>query len=270
MSKKCIGIYIHIPFCKAKCNYCDFVSFANKRNLINEYIEAVTKEIKHNNLERYDIDTVYIGGGTPSVLDSKDISKILEELKPNIKEGAEVTIEINPGTANKEKLEDYKEAGINRISIGLQTTDDELLKQIGRIHSYEEFLKVYKTARKVGFKNINVDLMLGLPNQNLEILEKSIKQILRLKPEHISVYSLILEENTKLFEMIDKGELELPNEEMEREMYWKAKERLEEKGYIHYEISNFAKNGYKSMHNSNCWEQQEYIRNWCSCTFISI
>lgn len=258
-----IGIYIHIPFCKSKCYYCDFVSFANKESLQEEYVEAVIKEIKHIDLSKYSINTIYIGGGTPSILDSKYITQIINEINgvgasiahPN----AEITIEVNPGTVDREKLQDYKEAGINRLSIGLQSTADNLLKEIGRIHKYEDFLKAYNQAREVGFKNINVDLMLGLPNQTLEILENSVSKIINLNPEHISIYSLILEEETKLYDMVNRGELELPSEEIERKMYWKVKEMLEESGYIHYEISSFAKQGYKSRHNSDCWEQKEYI-----------
>lgn len=268
MQKKSIGIYIHIPFCKAKCYYCDFVSVANKKELYEEYVQAVIKEIRSKDISKYSIDTIYIGGGTPSILDSKSISNILKEIIPYAEKEAEITIEVNPGTADKEKLKEYKNAGINRLSIGLQSTKNDLLKQIGRIHTYEEFLKIYKTARKIGFKNINVDLMLGLPNQSIEMLNDSLEEIIKINPEHVSVYSLILEENTKLFEEVNKGELELPSEELERKMYWKVKNKLEENGYIHYEISNFSKEGYKSRHNSDCWEQKEYMRNWCSSTFI--
>lgn len=257
--KKEIGIYIHIPFCKSKCYYCDFISFANKENNIQDYISAVIKEIGHIDLNKYIINTVYIGGGTPSILDSKYIIEIMDKLKNNLSENAEITIEVNPGTANRKKLEDYKRAGINRISIGLQSTEDYLLKEIGRIHRFEEFLNVFEESRDVGFQNINVDLMLGLPNQTLEILEKSVEKIVKLSPEHISIYSLILEEDTKLYSMINNKELKLPDEETERKMYWKVKEILEEKGYIHYEISNFSKEGYFSRHNSDCWSQKEYI-----------
>ncbi len=248
---------MHIPFCKAKCYYCDFISYANKENIIKAYINALLKEIKYRDLEKYNIDTIYIGGGTPSILDSKYIKEILEKITP--KKNAEITIEINPGTCNKEKLEEYKKIGINRLSIGLQSTDNKLLAEIGRIHTYEEFLRVYNQAREIGFSNINVDLMLGLPNQTLEILEKSVKTVVRLKPEHISIYSLILEEGTKLYNMVNEGKVKLTSEELERKMYWGIKHILGKNGYIHYEISNFAKKGYKSRHNSDCWEQKEYI-----------
>ncbi len=268
MTKKSIGIYIHIPFCKAKCYYCDFVSFANKDKLIDEYVEAVTKELGSINLNKYNINTIYIGGGTPSILDSKHIKKILKEINPFKIEEAEVTIEVNPGTVDKEKLNEYKKDGINRLSMGLQTTDDRLLKKIGRIHTYSEFLETYMNARNLGFKNINVDLMLGLPEQRLDMLEKSLNEVINLNPEHISVYSLILEEGTKIHNMVKEGKIKLPDEKLERQMYWTVKEKLEENGYIHYEISNFAKKDYKSKHNSNCWEQEEYIRNWSSSTLI--
>lgn len=263
-----IGIYIHIPFCKSKCGYCDFVSFANKEEIIENYVDAVIKEIEYMELSNYVISTVYIGGGTPSVIDSKYIENILNKVKQNTVENTEITIEINPGTVNREKLENYKNMGINRLSIGLQSTEDGLLKEIGRIHIYEDFLNAYKNARNLSFDNINIDLMLGLPNQTLEMLEKSVQKIIELNPEHISVYSLILEIGTGLYDMVNEGKLELPNEELERKMYWRVKEMLEESGYIHYEISNFAKEAYMSKHNSDCWEQKEYIRNRSGCTFI--
>lgn len=257
--KKDIGLYIHMPFCKAKCYYCDFISYANKEKLIKEYVEALIKEMKHINLSKYSIQTVYIGGGTPSLIDSESISKIMDNVRPFVADNAEITIEINPGTANKEKLKKYKEIGINRLSIGLQSADNELLSEIGRIHKYEDFLNVYNEARNIGFRNINVDLMLGLPNQDLKKLEESVKEVITLSPEHISIYSLILEENTKLYDMVMNEELKLPDEAIERKMYWNVKKMLENEGYIHYEISNFAKEGYKSRHNSDCWEQKEYI-----------
>ena len=186
--------------------------------------------------------------------------EILEKIKEkNVSSNAEITIEVNPGTVTKEKLEDYIKSGINRISIGLQTTNDELLKQIGRIHNFTQFLETYKLAKKVGFKNINVDLMLGLPNQRIKDLKESLEQIIKLKPKHISVYSLIVEDGTPIANKIEKGEMQLPDEELERNMYWFVKNTLELNGFIHYEISNFAKKGYESKHNLNCWNQKEYI-----------
>lgn len=254
------GIYIHIPFCKQKCYYCDFVSFANKEELIERYINALKKEIKHKLKSEDKIDTIYIGGGTPSVIDSKYIVEILEEIYNIVgfDKTREVTIEVNPGTVDKKKIEAYKTVGINRISLGLQTTNDKLLKNIGRIHTYKQFEEAYNLVKQAGFTNINVDLMLALPNQTLEDLRISLNKIINLNPTHISVYSLILEEGTKLEDLINKKILELPSDDIERKMYWKTKEILENNGYTHYEISNFSKKNYESKHNSNCWKQQEY------------
>ena len=267
-----IGIYVHRPFCKQKCYYCDFKSYANKEELIEKYIKWLKYEIKEvgegnkldyeNDLdELVTVKTIYIGGGTPSYLDSKYIKEIIEEIRENFKlaDKVEITIEVNPGTVNKTKLLDYINSGINRISIGLQSTDNELLKRIGRIHKYEDFLQTYNMAREVGFKNINVDLMLALPGQTIAKLEKGLKQVIDLQPEHISLYSLIIEDGTKIEKMLKNNEITLPDENIERKMYWETKKVLEEAGYIHYEISNFAKEGYKSEHNWNCWSQKEYM-----------
>lgn len=260
-----LGIYIHIPFCKQKCYYCDFVSYANKEEKIQEYIKCLQEEIgieseKYKN-EEYEITTIYIGGGTPSFIDASYIERIINTIKQNYKlyENPEITIEVNPGTINEEKIKKYKDIGINRISIGLQTTKDNLLKQIGRIHTYEEFLNCYKIVKKIGIDNINVDLMLGLPNQTLGDLKESLIEVINLKPNHISLYSLILEENTILEKMVSQNMTKLPEEDLEREMYWTTKNILEENGYIHYEISNFSKKGYESKHNLNCWGQKEYL-----------
>ena len=280
MRRKQIGLYIHIPFCKQKCSYCDFCSYANKESFIKRYIQCVLKEVNpgtvtkeiievgNNNKIDFEngkddlflVKTIYIGGGTPSLIDSKYIVQIIEDIKLNfeIDEKAEITIEVNPGTVTLEKLEDYKRAGINRLSIGLQSTHEHLLKEIGRIHTYLDFLDTFRFAREAGFENINVDLMIGLPNQTLEEVKDSIEEIVSMEPEHISVYSLILEENTPLFKKVEEG-LELPNEDLERKMYWAVKQTLEQNNYIHYEISNFAKKGYESKHNLDCWNQKEYI-----------
>ena len=263
--EKEIGIYIHIPFCVKKCYYCDFVSYSGCENKINEYINALICEIDTYNLENFDVTTIYIGGGTPSCIDSKYIVKILEHLKNKLGDNItrwkdiEITIEANPGTLTKGKLEDYKNVGINRISIGLQSTNNAILKQIGRIHTFEQFLESYKLVKDVGFPNINIDLMIGLPNQTIEDLKESLQEVIKLEPTHISVYSLIIEEGTKLESMIEKNEVLLPSEDTERNMYWYVKDTLELNGYLHYEISNFAKRGKESKHNLNCWEQKEYI-----------
>ena len=255
------GIYIHIPFCKKKCKYCDFISFSCYAEKENEYVDSLLKEIENYESIEKEVSTIYIGGGTPSIIDSKNIIKILEKirLKFNVKSDAEITIEINPGTITKEKLEDYKSAGINRLSIGLQSTNNDILNLIGRIHTYEEFEKNYNLAKEVGFTNINVDLMLALPNQSMDILIDSLLKVINLNPNHISLYSLILEEGTELEKMIESGEYKLCDEDLERKMYHKTKSVLEKNGYVHYEISNFAKKGYESKHNLSCWNQEEYI-----------
>lgn len=258
-----LGIYIHIPFCKQKCKYCDFISYANKNEHVKEYIEVLKKEIIENKdkVKEYEVTTVYFGGGTPSFIDSKYIIKLLDIVKQNynVKQNAEITIEVNPGTVSEEKLKSYFKAGINRLSIGLQTTNDDLLRILGRVHTYEEFLKTYNTAKKVGFKNINVDLMIGLPVQTINDVKKSLTDVIALNPEHISVYSLIIEDGTQIEKEISEGILKLPDEETERKEYWLVKNTLENAGYKHYEISNFSKPGFESKHNINCWEQKEYI-----------
>ena len=260
---KKLGLYIHIPFCKRKCHYCDFVSFSGKQELIEQYINSLKKEIINYkiNKEDYLINTIYFGGGTPSYIESKYIIDILQELKLkfNISKDVEITIEVNPGIVDEQKLNDYYNSGINRISFGLQSTKSELLKLVGRIHSYSSFLESYNLARKIGFKNINVDLMIGLPVQTLEDVGKDLERITELKPEHISVYSLIVEEGTIIEERISNKELYIPSEELERKMYWEVKKELEKQGYVHYEISNFAKPEYESKHNLSCWNQEEYI-----------
>lgn len=270
MENKELGIYIHIPFCQHKCDYCDFVSFSNKQDFIENYIEAVKKEINNyfkdkTLLETYTVTTIYIGGGTPSYINSKYILEIMHVLEENLKnnvvkmEDMEITIEVNPGTVNKEKLEQYIKEKINRLSIGLQSTNNEMLKQIGRIHTYEQFLETYQMAKEVGFENINVDLMIGLPNQTIEDIKRSLKEIVQLNPTHISVYSLIIEEGTVIAQKIENHQLEEMDEELERNMYWYVKNTLELNGYTHYEISNFAKEVKESKHNMNCWRQKEYI-----------
>lgn len=272
MNKKNVGLYIHIPFCKRKCEYCDFKSYSGKENLIDKYIKWLKYELKEvgegnkldyeNNLDDLIIvKSIYIGGGTPSLIDSKYINDILTIAKQNytIDENAEITIEINPGTVDKEKLEEYKKAGINRLSIGLQSTQNSVLKEIGRIHTFEQFLDTYNLARNVGFNNINVDLMIGLPKQTIKNIEDSLTQIIKLNPEHISVYSLIIEEGTPFYKKYENKQLDLPNDDEERKMYWKVKGKLEDAGYVHYEVSNYSKPGFESKHNLSCWNQEEYI-----------
>ena len=274
MIEKELGIYIHIPFCKKKCKYCDFISYCDKQNEINDYIQSLKNEIRNwknklknkiNFNEQYKITSVYIGGGTPSYINEEKIREIINEINNIIqeinktKEKIEITIEVNPGTVNIDKIKMYKKIGINRISIGLQSTENVLLKNIGRIHTWEDFLNTYEIIKNENFNNCNIDLMIGLPGQNLNDVKKSIQKVLGLKPQHISVYSLILEENTPLFYEIENQIQKLPNEDIERKMYWYVKRTLEKNGYIQYEISNFSKKGFISKHNWNCWHQKEYI-----------
>ena len=261
-----IGIYVHIPFCKRKCYYCDFVSYDNKYEKIDSYIETVKKEIEDTSNEftkNHIVSTIYFGGGTPSFLESKYIKLLLENIRRNfnVSSNAEITLEVNPGTITEEKLKTYQMCGINRLSIGLQTTNDNLLKKIGRIHTYSEFLSTYNLARKLGFSNINVDLIFSLPDESLDDLKLDLEKIIELNPEHISTYSLIVENGTKIKELIEENAdgYNLPSENIERQMYWYIKHTLEENGYEHYEISNFAKEGYESKHNLNCWNQKEYF-----------
>ena len=262
-----IGVYVHIPFCIKKCYYCDFVSYPNKFEMQKKYIKKLIEEIEDNKekLKNNEITTIYIGGGTPSSINPELIKNIINKIcevgNVENKENIEITIEVNPGTVTKENLQMYRDCGINRLSIGLQSTNNRLLKEIGRIHNYEQFLNTYNSSVEVGFNNINVDLMLGLPNQNIMDLKESLEKIIKLKPspKHISVYSLIVEEDTQIEKMINDGEIELPKEEEERNQYKYTKNYLELNGYKHYEISNFAKMGYESKHNMNCWEQKQYV-----------
>ena len=262
-----LGIYVHIPFCVKKCYYCDFISYPNEFEMQEGYIKKLIEEIEDNKnlLKNNKITTIYIGGGTPSSIKPELVKNVLDKIYEiaNItnKENIETTIEVNPGTVTKSNLQMYKNCGINRLSIGLQSTNDELLKEIGRIHNYEQFLNTYNWALEEGFNNINVDLMLGLPNQSILDLKESLEKIVKLKPEpkHISVYSLIVEEGTEIEKRINSGELKLPEEDEERNQYKYTKNYLELNGYKHYEISNFAKPCYESKHNMNCWEQKQYI-----------
>lgn len=258
---KDIGIYVHIPFCKSKCYYCDFNSYTNKNDLIENYVKALIDELSEKSSQNYRVNTIFIGGGTPSYIDERYIISIINQIKQNyyIIKDAEITIEANPGTVNKNKLEEYKKIGINRISIGLQTSNNEILKKIGRIHTFEQYLETIELVKKVGFKNINSDIIIGLPGQTIEDVNNTLKELIKLEIEHISVYSLIVEEGTKIKKMILNKEMTLPAENIERKMYWMAKKLLERSGYKHYEISNFSKPGFSSKHNLDCWNQKEYL-----------
>lgn len=260
-----IGIYIHIPFCTSRCYYCDFSSNVGQDEKIEKYIDAVCKELLQNAeiLSERKISTVYFGGGTPSYIDSKYIEKIMSIINMFESDIDEITIEINPGTIDKNKLLTYKNCGINRLSIGLQSTYNDVLKNIGRIHTYEDFITTLELAKEVGFNNISLDLIYPLPNLSLERFKESINTVVELKElyniKHISVYNLELHENSKLKFLIDNSFLSLVNEDEEYEMKKYLESTLEKNGFLRYEISNFALRGFESKHNLNYWLQGEYI-----------
>lgn len=262
-NRKSIGIYIHIPFCRSKCFYCDFNSFACRDELVPAYFNALKKEIGiyAKKLENYTVKTIFIGGGTPSAVKAQYIIEILKLVNKelNIDEVEEISIETNPGTLTFEKLQAYRDMGVNRLSIGLQAWQDSILKRLGRIHTAKEFEDNFRLARKAGFTNINVDLIFGIPQQTFENWYETMKSVTALEPEHMSCYSLKIEEGTVFGNRLEKGELVPIDDNIDREMYNFCKCHLAEKAYEHYEISNFAKAGYKCRHNLIYWNAEEYI-----------
>ena len=272
MAKKDLELYIHIPFCVKKCDYCDFLSFPAEEKMQEDYVEALLKELVFYGTKYKDrrITTIFIGGGTPSWLRADRILKIMETVRQNfsVDRDAEITIECNPGTVTDHKFEVYKETGINRLSIGLQSAHNEELKRLGRIHTYEQFLKTYDMARKHGFSNVNIDLMSCLPGQTSLTFADTLKKVIQLKPEHISAYSLIIEEGTPFYQKYEedairqeKGEPTqfLPSEEEEYQTTKMTQRILKEAGYHWYEISNFAKPGYECRHNIGYWKRADYL-----------
>ena len=261
-----LELYIHIPFCVKKCAYCDFLSGPADADTIEKYVQALIREIESVKIEteKYRVVTVFVGGGTPSVLEGEQIERIFSAVRERfgLGEADEITIEANPGTVTRGKLQSYKRVGINRISFGLQSANNEELKMLGRIHTYEEFLESYRLAREEGFTNINVDLISAIPKQTLESWKRTVDAILELNPEHIPAYSLIVEAGTPFEKLYGEGgsrEAELPAEETERVIYQKTKEWLKKAGYERYEISNYAKKGYACRHNLGYWERKEYL-----------
>ncbi len=257
------GLYIHVPFCSSKCNYCDFNSFAGKINLAENYFKAMKKEIELYKAEMKDylIDTIFIGGGTPSVVNYRYISEILENCRVEYKlsENCEITIESNPGTLNNEKLRAYKSAGINRISMGLQAYQDKLLKYLGRCHSHKDFTESVQNARDAGIENINADVIFGIPGQTLDDWKETLNYLISLGINHISAYSLKIEEGTKFGSMEEEGSLVQVEDELDREMYHYAVDFLNGNGLKQYEISNFAKEGYECKHNLTYWKCIDYL-----------
>lgn len=257
------GLYIHIPFCQQKCLYCDFPSYDNLAHLYQPYVAALCQEISGwgGVLSGDVIDTIYIGGGTPTLLSADSLRRILECVHESflIDENAEISVEANPGTVNQKKLLALKSGGVNRLSFGVQTFSNELLKSIGRIHTANQAIEAVIEAQKAGFDNINLDLMYGLPGQSCKDLEVSVRQAIELGVTHISAYGLKVEEGTPFAEMDKQGKLILPEEQVDEEMYNFTTEFLPRYGFMRYEISNFSKVGYECRHNLKYWQYQPYI-----------
>ncbi|WP_349944348.1 radical SAM family heme chaperone HemW [Lacrimispora sp. BS-2] len=281
MNKKSLEIYVHVPFCARKCAYCDFLSFPGNQQMKREYTKRLIEEIKCQSakVKEYQVISVFIGGGTPSILSVEDMTAVLHSLKEgfDILADAEITMEVNPGTVTAESLFCYREAGVNRISMGLQSADDKELRYLGRIHTYDEFLKSYQRVRMAGFDNVNVDLISAIPGQTLESWKNTLKKVTMLKPEHISAYSLIVEHGTPYYDRYKedskmesksltpeeacclKSLPDLPDEDTEREMYYLTRGFLADQGYERYEISNYSKKGYECRHNIGYWTGVEYL-----------
>ena len=290
-----LSLYIHIPFCVKKCNYCDFLSAPCDAKTRQLYVERLCEEIaqRADCFTNKQVDTIFFGGGTPSILSANQMEKIMSVVRSkfHVAAEAEISIEVNPGTVDRKKLETYKKLGINRLSIGLQSADNDELKVLGRIHTWEEFIHTWELVREIGYCNVNIDLMSALPGQTLESYEETLKKVLALKPEHISAYSLIIEEGTKFYEWFGNAEEEeslvcedavdksgkeeekksvcenslsirnrkLPDEITDRKMYEMTRDLLEEHGYYRYEISNYALEGYECKHNVGYWKRKEYL-----------
>ncbi|MBR5316751.1 MAG: radical SAM family heme chaperone HemW [Lachnospiraceae bacterium] len=258
-----LSLYIHIPFCVKKCHYCDFLSAPCKEETRQEYVETLCMEIVQRAKLYKDriVDTIFFGGGTPSLLSAGQMGKIMDVIRQEFRvlPEAEISMEVNPGTVTKEKLEAYQKCGVNRLSIGLQSANNEELKVLGRIHTWEVFENTWKQVRDLGFSNVNIDLMSALPGQTLESYENTLRKVLALKPEHISAYSLIIEEGTQFYEWFGEDSSQLPDEITDRRMYEMTRTLLEEHGYYRYEISNYALEGYECKHNIGYWKRKEYL-----------
>ncbi len=283
MQKKELELYVHIPFCVRKCNYCDFLSAPADEATRESYVQALCREITSckNMAAEYEVSTVFFGGGTPTLLSTEQFERVIGTIndtffgnsetevvsqekyvlpqEPAGQKKIEFTVECNPGTLTEELLSCLKRLGVNRLSIGLQSADDTELKLLGRIHSYEEFLESFRLARAAGFDNINVDLMQALPGQTVQSFGNTLQKVIALQPEHISAYSLIIEENTRFYEWYGENSDKLPSEDTERDIYKMTQAVLKEAGYLQYEISNYAKQGYECRHNCGYWTGTEYL-----------
>lgn len=257
-----ISLYIHIPFCVRKCLYCDFPSFSGMESVFDDYVRMLCREIDetYSDYRGMEVKSIFVGGGTPSVLPPALLGRISDKIfsRFDVDSKAEITIETNPGTLDAKKLGEMKSMYFNRLSMGLQAWQDRLLKKLGRIHTADEFETNFLQARDAGFKNINVDLMFALPAQSLDDWQETLEKVMKLRPEHISAYSLIIEEGTPFFDMFDRGEFKEIDEVTDRKMYYLAKEMLSDKGYKQYEISNFAKEDFECYHNKVYWRTEEY------------
>ena len=257
------GLYMHIPFCRSKCAYCDFASYPHMEKWHVPVIEKMKKDLEEAGEKTGHVrpTTVFVGGGTPSVIKPELFAELMQTAHHYFpwKEDAEVSVEMNPGTVSDEFLDVCFRSGVNRVSLGAQNADNDLLKTLGRIHTYEDTEQAVKMLKQHGFINFNIDMMIGLPGQTLESLKHTVNAFIDMEPKHLSCYSLILEEGTPLFDSVSHGGIKLPDEDLERQMYHEAKSILEQRGYHQYEISNFAVDGYVCRHNYDCWNREEYL-----------
>ena len=259
--KKPTSLYIHIPFCATKCYYCAFNTYSFHKEQARAYLDALRIEMQIYSLQTSPLQTIFIGGGTPSILSANSLDRLFTDIysKFQISTDIEITVECNPGTVDAEKLGVMKKAGVNRLSFGLQAMQDEVLRQLGRIHTVEEFHHSYRLAREVGFENINIDLIFALPDQTMDMWQYTLTETVSLEPEHISTYNLVMEESTPFYDRWETGDLILPSEDTEADMFQYTIDTLLTHGYIHYEICNFAKPNQEVKHNLVYWNNQEYI-----------
>lgn len=265
---KPLALYIHIPFCRSKCIYCDFASWPDRENCHEEYLSALQQELFgwKDALQDYEVSTLFIGGGTPSILSGEAIAGILADVKSvlPVRADAEITMEANPGTTSPEQLRICRQAGVNRISFGAQSMDDALLKKLGRIHTVREIREAVAMAREAGFENVSLDLMYALPGQTMALWLETLEKAVALEPDHISAYSLIVEEGTPLYDKLRRGEIDVPDDDEAIEMQRTAIEVLARAGYQRYEISNYARPGRECRHNIVYWQRGEYLGLGCA------
>tara|TARA_B100002052_G_C15886393_1_gene601770 strand:+ start:4662 stop:5789 length:1128 start_codon:yes stop_codon:yes gene_type:complete len=257
------GIYLHIPFCKTKCIYCDFYSITNRDDSINDFVSCISKEINlnKNKLSNYEFDTIFFGGGTPSVLKPDQLESIMYNLNENFKisNNCEITLECNPGEISFDKLVNFRKLGVNRLSIGFQSFNDKHLKFLGRLHNSKDSINTYNNAQKAGFENINIDLIYDIPNQTIEEWKNDLKNITSISPTHISAYSLTVEKNTVLNSMVKNKTIAMPSSSLDKKMFLTTIDYLDKHGYLHYEISNFSKKDLHCKHNLHYWKLNPYL-----------